>query len=84
MDTCSYSITIPLHGPPGFAPRDAVLDLEDEENGWPVPTEREDGDRLPLQVTVGWLIFVALVFVLKSRPVVDCVKRIRTKLGGTE
>ena len=52
---------------PGFAPRDAVLDLEDEANKQPVPTEREDGDRLPLQLTLWWLAFVALVFVLKSR-----------------
>lgn len=49
----------------GFAPRDAVIELEDEANEQPVPTVREDGDRLPLQLTTGWLVFVALVSVMK-------------------
>ena len=58
------------------------VDIDDEENFHPVPVEREKADRFYLRLAVGWLIFVVAVSILKSRPVVDFVTRLRSRLQG--
>ena len=44
-----------------------------------MPVEREKADRFYLRLAVGWLIFVVLVTILKSRPVVDFVQCLRSR-----
>ena len=60
--------------PVGFTPGD--VDLMDEANELPVPTERVDGDGYSLLFAGWWLVFVVLVLVLKSSRVLDFVRRI--------
>lgn len=56
-----------------------LVDIEDEENHHPVPIEREKADRFYLRLAVGWLIFVVLMTILKSKPVVDFVQYLNSR-----
>lgn len=56
-----------------------LVDIEDAANHHPVPVEREKADRFYLRLAVGWLIFVVLVTILKSRPMVDFVQYMRSR-----
>lgn len=67
--------------PAGFIPRD--VDLMDSANELPVPTERVNGDRYSLLFAGWWLVFVVLVLVLKSSPVLEFIRRLELKLTKT-
>lgn len=60
------------------------VDIEDEENERPVPTQRSNDDWLMLQLAIWWLVFIVVVLVVRSRPVVDCLQWIRRKLMRTK
>lgn len=59
-----------------------AVNIEDEENFRPVPIEREKADRFYLRLAVGWLIFVLVVTVLKSKPVMDFMYYLRSRFNG--
>ena len=60
------------------------VDIEDEENERPVPTQRSNGDLLVLQLAIWWLLFVVVVLVIRSTPVLNFVQRISRKLTRTK
>ena len=66
----------------GFAARD--VELTDEENEQPVPTQRVESDKYVLYFAIWWLVFVGLVFILRSDPVVNCMDLLRSRLQGTK
>lgn len=57
-----------------------LVDITDKENYHPVPIEREKADRFYLRLAVWWLIFVVVVTILRSKPVMDFAHLLKSKL----
>ena len=59
-----------------------MVDFDDEENFHPVPIEREKADRFYLRLAVGWLVFVVIVTILRTKTVADSVEQLKSRFLG--
>lgn len=57
------------------------VSLTDPENDFPVPTQRDTGDQLFLSLSVWWVVFIALVYGLRSTVWRRCFLHLRTRLS---
>lgn len=57
--------------------------FEDEENLHPVPVEREKADRFYLRLAIGWLAFVVIVTILRTKTVADCIDSVKSRFVGS-